>query len=485
MLTTYQDSRAAFECSLDEVLDVYLQLHRNDDTQDIPPFFLNLSLQLKFTSSISVLKQAAAGGEGMSSFGFAHSGAEEQIGGYDHWEGGEHSGRGQEEVDEQYQQDDSAEGQEYQQASQAEGSIPEEQTADTNDYYEEHEGQGEYEGQQDYYPEDQDHHEDLDEGTYDEEGQNETAQLLDDHALAEGSELEESADAVYNAPDDETANAADDTAQGTLETTAEEEKAASAATSTTFQGDEGQDTTGEYTAGDLIDWEDDSDLTSASSEQTSAGQVDFSTLLTEDDDEPPLQDAQQDAHEKGATGAADDQVDFEGQGLAPEDDLGQFNDQELEQGQAEHQEDLGPAATHQVEVDGHQYGQADESVAPQEDPNHLEFQDGEDDDQFQTAYDLFDGAENDEHGPEHSTAGNNADAMYIAAAANGDQHDDAEDFIDFDLDEETALVDDKAQKPDAVAPGSRTPLAKRSFEDLAGDDEIDFDSPEPKKARAS
>merc|ERR1719326_146981 len=62
-----ENSRAAYQHSLTDVLEVYLQLHQNDGTDDSPALSMTLSHQ-QFTSQLAVLQQAAANGKGMSAF---------------------------------------------------------------------------------------------------------------------------------------------------------------------------------------------------------------------------------------------------------------------------------------------------------------------------------------------------------------------------------------------------------------------------------
>jgi len=68
-----EDSRSSFETSLNDILEVYLHLHQNDGTEDVPPLSLTLSLQLKFASSLALFKEAASQGRGISSFSSLHS----------------------------------------------------------------------------------------------------------------------------------------------------------------------------------------------------------------------------------------------------------------------------------------------------------------------------------------------------------------------------------------------------------------------------
>jgi hypothetical protein len=61
-----QNSPSAFNTSLDEILAVFRQLYVNDGAQSIPPFWIHLSLQINPSRYLTLLKQAAAVGQGIS-----------------------------------------------------------------------------------------------------------------------------------------------------------------------------------------------------------------------------------------------------------------------------------------------------------------------------------------------------------------------------------------------------------------------------------
>ncbi|KJY01076.1 hypothetical protein TI39_contig303g00017 [Zymoseptoria brevis] len=169
-----ENSPYAFQTSLSEILEVYIQLHQNDGTSTIPPLALSLSLQLKFSSSFNLFKVAAQQGQGMSSFSFLQQNEddiesyyEEQAGDYgeeeedqyaatgenDEYEGEtapedfgqeeasqDHEGQEYEEEHEaQYQDDNAHEGQAWdeQQVEAQPATLNEEPNADENDDYEE------------------------------------------------------------------------------------------------------------------------------------------------------------------------------------------------------------------------------------------------------------------------------------------------------------------------------------------------------------
>ncbi|KAK5116490.1 hypothetical protein LTR62_008039 [Meristemomyces frigidus] len=66
-LTLLQNSRAAFEHSLNDVLEVYLQLHTNDGIHECPPLTMSLAHQ-QFSSQLALFQQAAGAGTGISHF---------------------------------------------------------------------------------------------------------------------------------------------------------------------------------------------------------------------------------------------------------------------------------------------------------------------------------------------------------------------------------------------------------------------------------
>ena len=78
-----QDSRPAFESSLNEVIDAYLLLHYNEQYNEVPPLALTITLQLKFTSMFTTLKRAAENGQGISSFAFLDS---QEVAEEEEWE---------------------------------------------------------------------------------------------------------------------------------------------------------------------------------------------------------------------------------------------------------------------------------------------------------------------------------------------------------------------------------------------------------------
>jgi len=80
-----QNSPSAFNTSLDEVLAVFRQLHVNEGAQSIPPFWMNLSLQVKPSSYLAFLKQSAAVGQKLSDI-IDLSGEEEPEEGYEDYQ---------------------------------------------------------------------------------------------------------------------------------------------------------------------------------------------------------------------------------------------------------------------------------------------------------------------------------------------------------------------------------------------------------------
>ncbi|EMC92182.1 hypothetical protein BAUCODRAFT_569465 [Baudoinia panamericana UAMH 10762] len=121
-LMLVENSRAAFEHSLNDILEVYLHLHQNDGTTDIPPLSLSISLQ-HFSHQLALLRQAAEVGTGMSDFvphGDAGHASEDENGEeqYDEHDSQKEIGRhlnenGQEGVGEEDAQYDEEQGQGY------------------------------------------------------------------------------------------------------------------------------------------------------------------------------------------------------------------------------------------------------------------------------------------------------------------------------------------------------------------------------------
>ena len=498
LLTTPQDCRAAFESSLNDVLEVYLQLHQNDGTQEIPPLPLSLSLQLKFQSSFSILKQAAAGGQGMSSFGFLHTAGQGQEDSFpEEYEDGDVPG-----PHEDAHPEDGFEDQQYDETTyveHADGTANADYGEDTNgpETVDQH-GEAEHE---EYYQDEEEYHEDPPEEQFQNQDRNEAAARLDELQADEG----HAADTLYHAPQnaeqldlpvkEQDAHAA--IAKGT------DNLAESNASSATVQGDSGNGITGEYDD-DLIDWDDDTLTSTLSSEQTGDGHDDFSTFLTEyEEDETKAEDHQQgpgDVTEvqDELNPATEDHQASDAQNLGSEDFLNEYPGQDQEYGNEPHQGEQEYFEEYETgEQSGHEeeqydYNQAD-TYDEQQEEYHPDYQLGEEDEeQFHTAQDFFN-ADAYEHGTEHDVYGEEEDGVddTVGTVIHHDvgeypEEEGEENFGDelrFD-DEATGEQDYSAElqlKPTATG----SPRGKRSFDEHAGLDELEDYDRELKKARAS
>lgn len=435
----------------------------------------------------------------MSSFALHHAEGEEEVGEYDGYTDEQHGNEEHEDFDEQqYQPEEAADGQAYEQTAPFEGSNPEEQQADTNDLggdyedqqfgYTEHEGY--YDGDEEYYQEN------LDQGQLHED-HIKAAQGEDLHHPEYAGDTQKAADGAHEVSEEQDLAQAE--AAKTTQAPVEEEKSVSATTSITFQGDEDQHTAGKYNEKELIDWDDDSDLTSDPLDQTATSTGDDFNFDAEGDAAHDTQVV--DSHEQDdinlqhdLTHVAEEQArqlttepedqESAAQHLDDEDYLGDF-DETYQTGENEgvHGEQPNDGSDPQDEAREQEYNESDDNAAQLENFKHADDPPAEDDDRFQTAYELFDEADADGHGPQPDAPGQAGDQVKPSTPPGDHAKVEDDDFIDFGDDEE--LVPTKASKPQTSATSSRTPLAKRSYEDLAGDDEIDFDSPEPKKARAS
>jgi hypothetical protein len=274
---------------------VFKQLHVNDGAQSIPPFWLYLSLQPKPSSYLTMLKQAAAGGQGISSF--VDVPAEEVPADFgEYYQDGDEDptllgdGSGINYDDQPYN-----DGQE----AAAEADLNE---ADYHEYdtsYENTEGGQEakegYEEYKQYDDSGQADYEDYGEG----EETNTPAAHVDDPEEAQP--FEETADPsrtgakdagiVADGDSDHSASNSPPKAieehevhvgQGGVEEQGEGSNVESVASSTTLRADQANDAVGEYKRKDLIDW-DDSILTNDRSEHGTDDNDDFSTFLTEPD----------------------------------------------------------------------------------------------------------------------------------------------------------------------------------------------------------
>ena len=478
-LTRSQNSRAAFESSLNDVLDVYLQLHRNDDMQDVAPLSLNLSLQLKFASSFLILKQAAAGGQGMSSFSFLHPSGEDQDDYYhEEFEDG---------VNQDTHAQDGLGGDDHVGTTDGKHADEAAQVDHQEELYEPEQPTGEYDDQD--YPQNQEDHNEEDAAA---EEQDSSAVGLE--GMPEGAN--ESSDAVYNAPENLARTDVERPTATGEEAHGEVDKAVSSVSSQTVQGDSANGTAGEYE--EEIDWEDNT-VTSDFSEQATEGLDDFSTFLTEyDDDEHKIGPLTDDQHAPGdnavhATAEQDsslvagepDQQPFDAQNLGSEDfldDIGELGHEEQAIQDDEHEYEVEYGDGEDLENDGQENLYQADTYDEQQD----EHQSAGDDENFHTTQDVLDG-EQYEHGPENDVYVEQDELDDTAVHAGDDYQEDGEDqeeFGDdlrFDEDDPDLDRDEKARRPDTAAT-SDSPLGKRSFDEIG---ELDGEEPDLKKIRPS
>ena len=487
-LTIIQDSRSAFESSLNDAIDVYLQLHRNDGTSDVPPLSLHISLQLKFASSFNILKQAAAGGQGMSSFGFLHPAGEEE---YYQEEYGEDDGDSglpgddlaKDGVEEQYE--------EAAYANREDVADQEDHQGEENEAQQNEEDSGE-DAQEEDYLEQEDYHEDA----ADEENAEDQGELAEELKRTE-QEFHQSADAVYNVHEHLSATGLDSLTEDQMAPSytalGKANEVDSTASSTTIHADSVNDTTGEYN-NDLMDWDDDS-LISETSERTADVNDDFSTFLTEyEDGERPAATKDYD-HEDAQVGTGEatayqdiallanqpNQFAVDPEYLGSKDFLDELGHQEYEDETHYYEEDHD-AGQEEEEEGQYDFDQAD-TYDKQHDEYNPDYQPGEEDDeQFHTAHDFLNG-EGYEHGLEHDPEAEEEafDDTVIHHEVEEYPDDDEQD----DLGEELGFTDETEPPEEQQAlrqPGVGPPLGKRSFDEI---DELDDEQPELKKARSS
>ncbi|KAF2162179.1 hypothetical protein M409DRAFT_27558 [Zasmidium cellare ATCC 36951] len=454
-LMLVEGNSSTFNTSLNEIIDVWQQLHFNDGVQDVPPLTVTLTSQPKFSTSVGSLQKAVNDGQGISN------------------------------IPEPY----IAENEEYQDADTEaeptdEYTVEEEQNLATGEeHYEEHDGHAhEYTEEQAPYSEGagfqegyelaeeahEEHqaYEDTEEGNQFEinyEDYNENEEYPDPEEFGQHEEAEPTAEAV-EAPKDQAQS------EVTEEKPAEIVKPDSAASSTTVRGDTANDAAGEYYE-DLIDWDDDDDLTGYPSEpNANTDDDDFSALLTEydaDAGEAEAGDAQNVSkeYEHAPESTSEPQPPAgdgkeQAPGAADSEDLLGLNDEQQPQG-----DEAAKEFNNEPQQDNPDDGLIEYEDEAFDEADLIDYDD-EDDEQFHTALDLADG-DNTEHGPGHSNA----------AEPNNQPQDRVvdEDGIGYD--------DDDFAIPETTK-GS-TNSGKRSFEEHADEDVLTFDDePELKKARS-
>lgn len=479
-----QNTPSAFNTSLDEILEVYKQLHINDGAQTIPPFWLYLSLQPKFTSYLTMLKQAAAGGQGMSSFVEVSAGeAAEEFGEY---------GEEAEEADNDPTMLGNAYAEEYQGQAEYDGheaaADPELTETDYREYDTSYEAtDGDHEAEEGY--------DEYDEAAYADYDQND--EHFDANGTAEATEptetpeesyyLEEpvaTADESHQGDEKENADSSRDfeqTADVSLDNDAdgtgegkEESNVESAASSTTLRVDQANDVTGEYRNDDLIDW-DDATLTSNHSEHGLDDTDDFSTFLTEPDAEATVDDGVDGAlsNAEGADVSIVNDVASTDESSALDDaqkrDLSKSQDNDHVQQLSEHpQEDS---------LYDDAEGPANDVAAHENDPHELK---------TSASADRPSGEESHDGVSHLATQGQKAAHEDVASAEPTGADEDYIDFgneDDIDFDDDTYEQHEARKASEANSPVSKSPAGKRPLDDSDGLDLTE--QPELKKVRSS
>ena len=491
VLTVMQNSRAAFEHSLNDVLEIYLQLHSNDGVTECPPLSLTLTHQ-QFSGQLALLKQAAQAGSGMSHFAPTNQDGEEYYEENEqHVENGEaYPEQEADELEQQNQEHREHEQQGYQEEfpkGEEKCAAQESYTQDAHAYEDQQYPEYAAEDAGEHYVED---NEQDAEAALSEQHAQEAVTTNDDTAtqnFAEAAEVQDRGDVQDQAAIEH------QTAQATVEAEDNVEHDASLNSSVTLQGDEASGT-GESKYEDLIDWDDDSDLTGTSSDLPAEEADEFSTFIAdldaeqnheaEHDQQPTLADDAGNAHGQVPSAHHDQALHLGSEDLLREEDFDPEAEEEVEPHdyEQENQQD-GQHELYQDQADTHDKQQADQH-------------DGAGEEAFLTT-DEFANEETYEDG-EELRADEETQATGNSTNTNGeltkDDHLDTldlEDTIDFDDDTPAEYDARKASNPDIsdTANGTNSPLGKRSFDEHnSAEDDIDFsddDEPETKKVRSA
>ena len=462
-LVLVEDSEAAFSTSLDDVLQVYLSLHKNDGTEDVPALIINSSIQLKFLSSLNILKQAALHGQGISDFAAVQS--EEFDDGHD---AGEYDG-GLEYADDGLNAKLNEGGGHYGETQFAnEGDLlptdPAEYENHQDEVYEET-GEGQ-------------HGDDYNGNQYHDDGEANQFQLGEDfdeppfyHQTAER-------------PDESSAGFAHEESEAHAASEAVQTK--SAAGPTTMVGNSLENHLGEYAGEDLIQWDDDDLITYSPAVEANNQTHDFEAG-PEDFSAQGVRDSTTDAADEAnytETAAQEPSNDFadtsstrqlQDEHFGDEDYLIQFEEEQEEvDGQEAYDDNFENDRVQEDEQYDENYGQADIVDNNEYEQEHLQPGDEEDDEQFHTAHDLLEGHET-ELGPAPEHLGTEKH-LKIEALKYVDEDDIGFDDDDEDLELTTPHVDTGAVT-------SNSPLGKRSIDELLEYDDFDGDEPDPKRAR--
>jgi len=446
-LQLVEHSPQAFETSLEDVLGVYLSLHRNDSTHPIPPLALSLSLQLKFTSSFNILKAAAQQGEGMLKFAYLRSGDEE----LDEYE------EDDEEEEEEVKEEDARHDEYHDEYHDDEVAGEEQQYGGEDASAEDHAGEQvsnleegqEYE--EDEYPEDQEENQEYDAGQYQEshhvdslhEEHNDEQRQTDPIAEA-GSDVDENDLPEDGEENDENLNQdalEHEADQADVHTTATESeeyvRPESPASSSTVRGDSANEPT-------ELQVDDGNDNSAAV-----ASEYDIEEAAADAASATVVDDVQQTAHADDVNEAPAREHSSEG---LDHHSSGDLHEVVAEDGTA------GRKNPDEAGSDADEHGQDDDLPA-----DDLDFDEGDlpavDGEQFDTAFDLL-----EDHDFEQV-----AENGEPSQPADGLEYDD--DDIGFNDDVEEAIL------------ASNSPLGKRSFDEHVGNDDV-AEEQEPKKVRS-
>jgi hypothetical protein len=523
-LTCSQASTHASATSLNDILEVYLQLHHNDSVYDVPPLSMTLTTSLKFTSHLNMLKSAAASGTGLSTFVTINDNLETEIDSYYDEDDGEDDSYQQDDAageDDSYQQDDAAgEDDSYQQneangeedSFRQNGADIEEYSLQQNeaDVEENSLHQNEANGEEDSYQQngndggyeiDEAHQHDSNadaqeekkegQGNQDDDAQDEAEDQEeqtqeydfyqeDDAAGEPDGEPSQPQEVVYEAdfnpagqyddypeddehPDPDQVEA--DAEASRTEIASEPPKSPAIVPVTTTHG-----IASEYDPEDYIDWDDDSLTDEGPAPPKDSGNEGISTSLQENKDEDFTAEANKDS---GISDHGDpEDPELPGAGLGHE----EFSNEDFLQYTGEDDRDHAEAEAHEPA------SHATNAISHTEDVTRTQAEadilhhsaaqanEEEEDDQVPTAFDLFEGGEGeDEQDP--------ADLLSVNATTEPQLD---EDDIGFDVDEDETTP----------STSKSTPLnGKRSFHETAADDDDDEnlhfdDEPEQKKARS-
>lgn len=414
-LTIVQSSLHASSTSLNDVLGVYLTLHKNDDVdeQDTPPLFMTLTTQPNFMHNLASLKHMAAIGLGLPKVTI-----EDQ-----------HNTPIQDEDEQQSEEAADHETAEFADDQEEYPEVPEDDEHDQDypQYHDpadgdehEHDTVGYEEGQYQDGEDDDYHYEDT------------VAQPAEDTGTFDGA-----ADEALD-PEVPTTNAEDNV------------QAAPDASSAVVREPAANDTTGEYTLEDYIDWEDD-DLTDSTTElHEDDGEDEYSALLNEYTAEAgeaaPAASAEGHEDEHADDAEHDPYLDEHTQEAADDTGLGHGD------GEQQPTTNGDTASTPADVVDSKAHAPASNTSAQDavEEPFTFDLLDDDGNEPFDDNDEVADPAR--QHEPEND-----------------------EDDIGFELDDD---------EPAPVSPATSTPGNKRPYEQPADEDHIDFDEPETKKARA-